>query len=64
MPRLRDLYVPNREKLTAEYWRARDQTLRESNVRLIANPKGAAAVSAVLDQIPRVKADLRRNDRD
>lgn len=46
-------------KERAEYIRAKYD--RENAApRIIANPLGAAAVKAVLDQIPRVKAELNR----
>jgi hypothetical protein len=41
-----------------EYWNAYNDRTNGLNVRLIHNPRGAAAVRVVLDQIPRVKAEL------
>ena len=62
MPRLPDLFVPNRDKMREEYRIAHAERLAEGkrNVRLIGNPKGAEAVAEVIEQIPGVKADLRR----
>jgi len=60
MPRLPDLFVPNRDKMLEEYRIAHAERLAEGNVRLIGNPKGAEAVAEVIEQIPGVKADLRR----
>lgn len=61
MPRLPDLFVPNRDKMREEYRIAHAERRAEGgNVRLIRNPKGAEAVAEVIEQIPGVKADLRR----
>lgn len=50
----------DRAKLNEEYWQAYFNRL-DGPPRIIANPSGAAAVKEVLDQIPRVRADLDRN---
>lgn len=47
----------DRAKLDEEYWQAKYARL-DGWSRIIANPRGAAAVKEVIDQIPRVKADL------
>ncbi len=57
----------DRDRLNREYYEALRQRTgwnREAaryepvHPRIIANPRGAAAVKAVIDQIPRVRADL------
>jgi hypothetical protein len=66
------LVVLNRTRLNQEYFEALRKrtgwvndscTYENVSPRIIRNPSGAMAVASVIDQIPRVKAELDKADR-
>jgi hypothetical protein len=57
MPRYKNVIILDRKRLNEEYHEAHFARVW-AVPRIIRNPRGAAAVKDVIDQIPQVKADL------
>jgi hypothetical protein len=61
MPKI--ITLVDQQKRIDEYIAARMDRLNETNMRVILNPRGAAAVAEVIGQMPRVKSEIAAAER-